>query len=1139
MNAGAAVADADARDRALAVDCSFIVQAPAGSGKTALLTRRVLRLLATVEHPEEIVAITFTRKAAAEMRNRILTALEAARGPCPQKPEEAATYELARAVLVRDDAQGWNLTDSPERLRIGTIDSFCATLVRQMPMLSRLGAMPEVVENAQSFYREAARALISRLETDEKASPAVARLLRHLDNNLPKIEELIAGMLQRRDQWMRHLGSGSGLPDRAGLEKGLARISGDALAALRAAIPDGLVQEILSLGRYAGRHLQGPEATSPIRHCHDLTELPPGDGEHLDAWHGLCALLTTDSGEWRKKVDTRQGFPPPGGACDPQEKLRRKDAKTRFEALIDALRGVEGLAERFALLPALPPPHYAQAQWNVIEALCELLPLAVAELWFIFQRRRLADFTQVAWGALQALGEPGEPTDLALTLDYRIRHLLIDEFQDTSVSQFELIEKLTAGWEQGDGRTLFVVGDPMQSIYRFRQAEVGLFLRAWHRGIGGVRLEPLSLTVNFRSQRGVVEWVNRAFTSVFSAGEDIATGAVAYAPSVAYHPHRVSPAVTSHPLIGRDDLAEAEVVVALVGEAMADSTQKTIAILVRSRAHLGKIATRLRRQGLRFRAVEIEALGHRTAVRDLLTLTRALVHPGDRLSWLALLRMPWCGLTLADLEALAGADAGTAVWDHMQDPRRLDVLSADGRARHDRLHAVMADCTARAGREPLRRLVERAWITLGGPACCADRTDLGDAFVYLDLLEECESGGDIVDLAELSERVDALFALPDLQADERLQLMTIHKAKGLQFHTVIVPGLGRIPRAADAPLLAWAERPNAGTSEVDLLLAPIRGGGADPDPVFEYLKDFEKQKSAHEDGRLLYVAATRAIDRLHLLGHVVPEGADGERRLRAPDRRSLLHRLWPVVQADFEQTFELMAAAAEKAEMQDTVQHRPMRRLPLAWRLPSPPPPLAWESAATLLDEGGDARVEFDWAQETIRHVGSVVHGILQQMGREGVAAWNAQRVRALRPLITARLAEAGVPPAQMEGAVQRSETGLLGVLGDERGRWILDSAHSDGRCEYALTAVLGGELRNVVLDRTFVDAAGIRWIIDYKTSAHEGGGVEEFLDRERERYRAQLERYAKIMSKLDGRTLRLGLYFPLIGGWREWSPET
>jgi len=168
-----------------------------------------------------------------------------------------------------------------------------------------------------------------------------------------------------------------------------------------------------------------------------------------------------------------------------------------------------------------------------------------------------------------------------------------------------------------------------------------------------------------------------------------------------------------------------------------------------------------------------------------------------------------------------------------------------------------------------------------------------------------------------------------------------------------------------------------------------------------------------------------------------------------------------------------------------------------------------------------------------------VVHGILQQMGREGVAAWNAQRVRALRPLITARLAEAGVPPAQMEGAVQRSETGLLGVLGDERGRWILDSAHSDGRCEYALTAVLGGELRNVVLDRTFVDAAGIRWIIDYKTSAHEGGGVEEFLDRERERYRAQLERYAKIMSKLDGRTLRLGLYFPLIGGWREWSPET
>ncbi len=123
-----------------------------------------------------------------------------------------------------------------------------------------------------------------------------------------------------------------------------------------------------------------------------------------------------------------------------------------------------------------------------MEALYRLLPLAVAELWVVFQSRGEVDFTQVTWSALRSLGTRDEPTDLALTLDYRIRHLLIDEFQDTSQSQYELLDLLTAGWTPGDGRTLFVVGDPMQSIYRFRQAEVGLFLRAWRQGMSNVSL---------------------------------------------------------------------------------------------------------------------------------------------------------------------------------------------------------------------------------------------------------------------------------------------------------------------------------------------------------------------------------------------------------------------------------------------------------------------------------------------------------------------------------------------------------------------------------------------------------------------------------------------------------------------------
>jgi hypothetical protein len=125
-----------------------------------------------------------------------------------------------------------------------------------------------------------------------------------------------------------------------------------------------------------------------------------------------------------------------------------------------------------------------------VRALARLMKLAAAELWLVFREAGEVDFGELAARAIAALGDEMDPTELGLRLDWRIRHLLVDEFQDTSPTQVELLQRLTAGWQQGDGRTLFCVGDPMQSIYRFRKAEVGLFLRAKAHGIGGLRLIP-------------------------------------------------------------------------------------------------------------------------------------------------------------------------------------------------------------------------------------------------------------------------------------------------------------------------------------------------------------------------------------------------------------------------------------------------------------------------------------------------------------------------------------------------------------------------------------------------------------------------------------------------------------------------
>ena len=158
-------ADQQQRQHALDVSCSFIVQAPAGSGKTELLIQRYLALLAGVEAPEEVIAITFTRKAAAEMRSRVLAALATgANDTQPAAAHEQTTWRLARAARARDAALGWELAANPNRLRIDTIDALCHALARQMPVLSRFGARPETVTDAQPLYEEAARRTLALLE---------------------------------------------------------------------------------------------------------------------------------------------------------------------------------------------------------------------------------------------------------------------------------------------------------------------------------------------------------------------------------------------------------------------------------------------------------------------------------------------------------------------------------------------------------------------------------------------------------------------------------------------------------------------------------------------------------------------------------------------------------------------------------------------------------------------------------------------------------------------------------------------------------------------------------------------------------------------------------------------------------------
>ncbi len=1181
--------DAVIRERALDPRLCCIVQAPAGSGKTELLIQRVLVLLAEVERPEEILAITFTKKAAGEMRARVLHALRDAHAPLAEDAPEhlVRQRERARAALARDRLLGWNLLQQPARLRIQTIDSLCAGLAARLPLTAGFGAQAGIADEPGELYKEAAARVVENIEAAmDDDGESVARLeilLRHLGNDLARVRDLLAAMLGKRDQWLRH----ALRAEREALEGALRRMLEDELDNLRDLFPPHLHEEtgVLAAIMCANLSEQGVPDDDP-RMEWQVPGWPLPGIEGLPRWRGLAELLLTASGEWRKALSAKNGVPAPSEkGIDKDAKAERTAFKNRVGELLDALREHPDLAAALHATRDMPSPHYGDGDWAVLEALLHLLVLAVAELRLVFAARGEVDFVETALGAQRALGEPNNPSDLLLAFDYRIRHILVDEFQDTSRTQFELLRRLVGGWQPGEtpyteaeGRSLFLVGDPMQSIYRFREAEVGLFQEMQERGMpigedggdGALALAALMLRTNFRSQAGVVEWVNAVFPKVLAERANIAEGAVAYSdePAAAFHPAVEGEAVRIHlfekavarmeasrPQSREDDPgfvsassglhegeAEAAEVVRLTRAALADmerdgevkEADRTVAILVRSRGHLARILPALREAGIPFQAVEIEQLAEQPMVQDLLALTRALLHPADRIAWLAVLRAPWCGLRLADLHALVAEAPVSTVWQCMHDETRLAGLEPDARVRLARLRDALEPSLADGGRLPLRRQVEGAWLALGGPACARGARELDEARIFFDLLDTL---GDDLTPHTLQSELERLFAPPEGEAS--VQVMTIHKSKGLQFHTVLLPGLARVPCGGDSQLLLWLERETATGAGVDLLLAPIKGQSQREAPLYSWLRRVLETRGGYEDGRLLYVAATRAIRRLHLLAEVpLDKGGDW-----SPPRRSLLARLWPGIDGMVESPPRSPDEAKRNpggASPDSAKASSGLRRLPADWRAPLPPAGLDVVRAVSRIPSarmGSEVAVGVDWDEgdETPRHVGTLVHRLLERIALDGLDVWDQARLGALEPALRRQLSQLGVAPDRLDDALARVLQALDMTLNDARGRWIL-AAHPESRCEWALGAMLDGVAINAVIDRSFVDE-DIRWVIDYKTAEpFQGEPLETFLDRQQAHYRAQLESYAALLRQLDPHhPVRVGLYFPLLAAWRTW----
>ncbi len=278
--------DQQAREQALDITSSYIVQAPAGSGKTELLTQRFLKLLTAVDEPEQVLAITFTKAATAEMRKRVLDWLEQAQRAGPEREDEATSLRLSREVLRHSQQREWHLLEQPQRLNIQTIDSLCLAIAHRTPLLSRLGGTLRPTEIAEPMYALAARRTLQRLGGDRpQLNAAIEALLRVRDNNLRDCEALIAEMLAQRDQWQFAFPLNRETEDwdevRARLERPFRQEIRRVLEKaheLFAREPQA-VSELLELADHA---CNGPDLKNDIRLLAGLKQLPQPAEEFLD-----------------------------------------------------------------------------------------------------------------------------------------------------------------------------------------------------------------------------------------------------------------------------------------------------------------------------------------------------------------------------------------------------------------------------------------------------------------------------------------------------------------------------------------------------------------------------------------------------------------------------------------------------------------------------------------------------------------------------------------------------------------------------------------------------------------------------------------------------------------------------------------
>ncbi len=1177
--------DFSARSDAIDINQSCIVQAPAGSGKTELLTQRYLNLLANaVEEPEEIIAITFTQKAAQEMRHRVITSLQRALTLSSQPAEEPArtNWALAKLVLTRSAERHWHLLDNPQRLNIYTFDGLALNIVEQLPLLSKQGHQVSICEDPEPLYKEAIQNMLSSMDSDTQLQPAILSLLNLLDNQIDRFSRFMIALLSRRDQWVNHLIPYYNHPAlwRDLLTQSWQEVESYYLTMTASFFSNKttLFKSICASARFALLNLpdsffenQSIFSSTSRRDIQQAFDTEPDPAQlSCHAWQFIALLFTRKDGSkraWRtasaQGIAARIGFPTANKTLSKDEQTQYKQAKIAMIELVKEVSQYNQLKDHFAQLLSLPDSDFSDTQWQLMEALLKVLPHALAELEIAMRTLNKRDFTAVALGALGALGDADTPSDILLKLDYQIKHLLVDEFQDTSITQFQLVERLVSNWIPDDGRSLFIVGDPMQSIYRFREADVSLFYKARREGIGNVNLNDLRLTLNFRSNANLIEWFNTCFSQIFPKMPDSFIGSVCYEVAASLQAvttdKKGTPTDSTSYHIEGDARSQMQSISNEIKQIIVDQPDASIAVLVRNRSHTQHLFQSLRSNNISYHATNMEQLDDLPEILDLVSLATALFDWHDSLAWVSLLRSPFCGLTLSSIQAIIDQlkeEGISLAWPYLARAENNQLLDQDSIFRLSKFNQRINHQLQFFGKVSARRLISSTWHQLGGHIDL-DTSTQPDIDTFFDLVDTFDEGG-FLDTQQLCIAIKQAYTNRVPKDPNPVQIMTIHKSKGLEFDYVFIPQLEASGRPDDPSLLLWQYSllPN---EKPILLMAPNKGVEHQQSAKYEFLTKTKREQAQQELIRLFYVAATRAKEHLYLYSSY---------RERSDKQDTILGLLANQTAYLAAKTLyeELLPTEAEQLTAEETNLHQADSSL---YRLKMEAYQDWHHQVSTRLTNAThhlpklfdnpiiDLKLvnQRNQDQKVATQIGTLVHDWMDNIVKSK-APWDQALMLDIetKQHIRNEFVSNGIAPEELENAIAFFCSAIENIRTETKLKKLITESDQNNLSEVSISYNEKNKEKYRTLDFFTIDEKNQIWILDYKLSLSSETSEQIKNRKSFTEYKKQLEDYASLVSrpsfmsqiKLLKHTNRLPtkpiincvLYFPLQRFWHQWAPE-